>query len=52
MSYFLLLAVNGLVIGLIYALTAAGRKQLDVEKDSWQRLSAAVRLIFGEGDGR
>ena len=36
----------------VYALTAAGRKQLDVEKDSWQRLSAAVRLIFGEGDGR
>src|ERR671933_300446 len=30
----------------VYALTPAGRKQLEVEKDSWQRLAAAVRLIF------
>jgi transcriptional regulator len=32
-----------------YALTRAGRKQLAVEKDSWERLSGAVRLIFDEG---
>ena len=35
----------------VYSLTRAGRTQLGVEKDSWQRLSAAVRLIFNEGDG-
>jgi len=32
-----------------YALTAAGRKQLAAEKDSWARLAGAVRLIFDEG---
>jgi transcriptional regulator len=32
-----------------YALTRAGRKQLAVEKDSWERLTGAVRLIFDEG---
>jgi transcriptional regulator len=32
-----------------YALTAAGRKQLAAEKDSWARLSGAVQLIFDEG---
>ena len=32
-----------------YALTAAGRKQLVLEKDSWARLSGAVSLIFEEG---
>jgi PadR family transcriptional regulator, regulatory protein PadR len=32
-----------------YSLTAAGRKQLVVEKDSWARLAGAVRLIFDEG---
>ena len=32
-----------------YALTRAGRKQLDIEKESWDRLSTAVQLIFGEG---
>ena len=32
-----------------YCLTAAGRKQLAVEKDSWERLSGAVTLIFEEG---
>lgn len=32
-----------------YALTAAGRRQLTVEKESWNRLSDAVRLIFDEG---
>jgi transcriptional regulator len=33
-----------------YSLTRAGRKQLAVEKESWNRLSVAVRLIFdGEG---
>jgi PadR family transcriptional regulator, regulatory protein PadR len=33
-----------------YALTRAGEKQLAAEKQSWQRLSAAVRLIFNEGN--
>jgi len=33
----------------VYALTRAGRKQLEVEKDSWTRLAGAVRLIFNEG---
>ena len=32
-----------------YSLTAAGRKQLALEKHSWARLSGAVNLIFGEG---
>ena len=32
-----------------YALTPAGRKQLAIEKDSWERLSGAVNLIFEEG---
>ncbi len=32
-----------------YSLTAAGRKQLAAEKDSWARLTGAVQLIFGEG---
>jgi PadR family transcriptional regulator len=32
-----------------YALTKAGQQQLAVEKDSWDRLTAAVRLIFDEG---
>ena len=32
-----------------YALTRAGRRQLTVEKESWDRLSDAVRLIFNEG---
>ena len=31
-----------------YALTRAGEKQLEVEKESWDRLSAAVRLIFAQ----
>jgi PadR family transcriptional regulator, regulatory protein PadR len=34
----------------VYSLTRSGRKQLGVEKDSWLRLAAAVRLIFNEGD--
>jgi len=29
-----------------YSLTRAGRKQLAAEKESWDRLAAAVRLIF------
>lgn len=29
-----------------YALTRAGQKQLAVEKESWDRLTAAVRFIF------
>lgn len=32
-----------------YSLTAAGRKQLVVEKESWAQLAAAVQLIFAEG---
>ncbi|MBI4902682.1 MAG: PadR family transcriptional regulator [Acidobacteria bacterium] len=32
-----------------YSLTRAGEKQLAVEKESWNRLTAAVRLIFNEG---
>lgn len=32
-----------------YSLTAAGRKQLAVEKQSWSRLTTAVQLIFDEG---
>jgi len=33
-----------------YALTRAGHKQLAVEKTSWDRLTASVRLIFNEGE--
>ncbi|MGH9202474.1 MAG: PadR family transcriptional regulator [Vicinamibacterales bacterium] len=32
-----------------YALTRTGHKQLDVEKASWDRLTATVRLVFNEG---
>lgn len=32
-----------------YALTRAGEKQRGVEKESWERLAATVRLIFNEG---
>ena len=32
-----------------YALTRAGEKQLAIEKESWDRLTTAVRLIFREG---
>lgn len=32
-----------------YSLTPAGQKQLAVEKRSWDRLTATVRLIFNEG---
>ena len=33
-----------------YALTRAGHRQLAVEKTSWDRLTASVRLIFNEGE--
>jgi PadR family transcriptional regulator PadR len=33
-----------------YVLTKAGRKQLAVEKATWNRLTDAVQLIFNEGD--
>jgi PadR family transcriptional regulator PadR len=33
-----------------YALTRAGRKQLALEKQSWDRLAGAVRLIFEGGE--
>jgi len=32
-----------------YSLTRAGRKQLAIEKRSWDRLAGAVGLLFGEG---
>jgi transcriptional regulator len=32
-----------------YALTPAGENQLAVEKQSWNRLTTAVELIFEEG---
>ncbi len=32
-----------------YSLTRAGERQLAVEKETWDRLTAAVDLIFGEG---
>ena len=32
-----------------YSLTLSGQKQLRSEKDSWARLTGAVRLIFDEG---
>ena len=32
-----------------YSLTPAGNRQLAVEKTSWDRLTATVRLIFDEG---
>lgn len=32
-----------------YSLTRSGQRQLRVEKDSWARLTGAVRLIFDEG---
>jgi PadR family transcriptional regulator PadR len=30
-----------------YALTATGRRQLAAERESWERLSAAVNLVMG-----
>ncbi len=33
-----------------YALTKAGKKQLALEKQSWARLTGAVRLIFEGGE--
>jgi len=32
-----------------YSLTPSGRRQLKIEKDSWCRLTGAVRLVFDEG---
>jgi PadR family transcriptional regulator PadR len=32
-----------------YSLTPSGRKQLQVEKETWNRLTVAVQLIFDEG---
>ena len=34
------------------SLTRAGQKQLRAEKDSWGRLTGAVRLIFDEGNAQ
>ena len=33
-----------------YSLTRAGQTRLAVEKTSWDRLTASVRLIFNEGE--
>lgn len=33
----------------VYRLTRTGRKQLQVEKQEWNKLTAAVQLIFSEG---
>ena len=33
-----------------YSLTPSGRRQLKIEKDSWARLTGAVRLVFDEGN--
>ena len=33
-----------------YELTRAGEKQLAIEKESWDKLAAAVRLIFAGGE--
>lgn len=35
-----------------YSLTRSGQKQLRAERDSWDRLTGAVRLIFDEGTGQ
>ena len=32
-----------------YSLTPSGRRQRKIEKDSWARLTGAVRLVFDEG---
>jgi PadR family transcriptional regulator, regulatory protein PadR len=32
-----------------YSLTAAGRKQLGIELENWNRLSSAVNLVLGAG---
>jgi PadR family transcriptional regulator PadR len=32
-----------------YTLTRSGQKQLAVEKESWDRLTAAVQLVFNTG---
>jgi len=34
----------------VYSLTRAGEKQLALEKESWDRLNAAVKLIFAGGE--
>jgi transcriptional regulator len=31
-----------------YSLTAAGRKQLETELETWERLSAAIGLVLGQ----
>ena len=36
--------------GKFYALTAAGRRQLARELESWDRLSTAIGLVVGEAD--
>jgi len=34
-----------------YALTAAGRRQLEVERDNWERLAKAIGLILRSQEG-
>jgi PadR family transcriptional regulator PadR len=33
----------------VYSLTRKGRKQLQIEKQEWSKLTTAVQLIFNEG---
>jgi PadR family transcriptional regulator PadR len=33
-----------------YSLTRSGRKQLKAEKESWNRLTGAIQLVFGAGN--
>jgi PadR family transcriptional regulator PadR len=34
-----------------YSLTATGRKQLETELETWERLSAAIGLVLGRSGG-
>ena len=42
------IATNGGREAKVYALTAAGRKQLAKELESWERLSGAINLVVHE----
>jgi transcriptional regulator len=33
-----------------YSLTKAGRGQLDLERENWRKLSAAIRLVLGANE--
>lgn len=34
-----------------YSLTTSGRKQLQTEEQSWEKLSTAINLVLGNGQG-